>query len=111
MNKIQLFPMMIFAVVVFFGIKSYDLAMGLDSTKTDTLAASLNSIETAAGQQDAAEDASENEILESVENSDYTPSGLPYTGEEMQFNSELPEDLQQVIEKWESYAKNSIDFQ
>ena len=35
----------------------------------------------------------------------------PYTGEEMQFNSELPEDLQQVIEKWESYAKNSIDFQ
>ena len=35
----------------------------------------------------------------------------PYTGEFMQFNSDLPEDMQQVLEKWESYAKNSIDFQ
>ena len=35
----------------------------------------------------------------------------PYTGEFMQFNSELPDDMQQVIEKWESYAKNSIEFQ
>ena len=103
MNKIQLFPMMIFAVVVFFGIKSYDFAMGLDSTKTDTLAASLNSIETAAGQQDAAEDASENEILESVENSDYTPSGLPYTGEEIQL-------LQRLAERREELEQRSRDM-
>ena len=35
----------------------------------------------------------------------------PYTGEFMQFTSELPEDMQQVIDKWEAYAKNSINFQ
>lgn len=35
----------------------------------------------------------------------------PYTGKFLQFNSELPEDMQQVLDKWEGYAKNSIDFQ
>lgn len=35
----------------------------------------------------------------------------PYTGKFMQFESDLPEDMEQVLEKWESYAKNSIDFQ
>ena len=35
----------------------------------------------------------------------------PYTGEFMQFTSELPDDMQQVLDKWEGYAKNSIDFQ
>jgi len=29
----------------------------------------------------------------------------PYTGEKMQFNSELPEDFQSVLEKWERYVQ------
>jgi 23S rRNA pseudouridine1911/1915/1917 synthase len=31
----------------------------------------------------------------------------PTTGEFLQFNTELPEDLQQCIEKWRSYAKHA----
>jgi len=34
----------------------------------------------------------------------------PETGEYMRFTSELPEDFTQVLEKWEKYAKNSLDF-
>lgn len=32
----------------------------------------------------------------------------PVTGEQMQFDSELPEDMAQCIEKWRSYAQNSM---
>ncbi len=35
----------------------------------------------------------------------------PETGEFMQFDSELPDDMQQVLEKWEVYANNSAQFQ
>jgi 23S rRNA pseudouridine1911/1915/1917 synthase len=30
----------------------------------------------------------------------------PVTGKWMQFDSELPEDMTQVIERWENYIKN-----
>ena len=35
----------------------------------------------------------------------------PYTGKWMEFESELPEDMKNALEKWEAYAKNSIEFQ
>ena len=35
----------------------------------------------------------------------------PETGEYMRFTSELPEDFTNVLEKWEKYAKNSLDFE
>lgn len=34
----------------------------------------------------------------------------PTTGEWMDFNSDIPEDMQQCIEKWSGYAKNQKDF-
>lgn len=95
MKKIQLFPLMIFAVVLFFGIKSYDFAMGLDSTKTDTLAVALNDIETAAGQ----EVTPDNEAPESVEEPDFIPSGLPYTGEEIQLLQKLAERREELEQR------------
>jgi 23S rRNA pseudouridine1911/1915/1917 synthase len=33
----------------------------------------------------------------------------PATGKKMQFNSELPEDMQIVIEKWENYIASRND--
>jgi len=32
----------------------------------------------------------------------------PVTGAQLQFDSELPEDMAQCIEKWRSYAENSM---
>ena len=34
----------------------------------------------------------------------------PRTGEEMIFDSELPEDMAQVIEKWRTYISNRNQF-
>lgn len=34
----------------------------------------------------------------------------PKTGEFMSFDSELPKDMQLLLEKWDNYAKNSKDF-
>lgn len=33
----------------------------------------------------------------------------PITGKRIEIDSELPEDMKQVIEKWESYAKNKLE--
>lgn len=35
----------------------------------------------------------------------------PTTGKWMSFESELPSDMQAVLEKWENYAQNSSNFQ
>lgn len=35
----------------------------------------------------------------------------PASGEKMQFDSELPEDMQTVIEKWEKYITNRNDYE
>lgn len=34
----------------------------------------------------------------------------PTTGEWMDFNSDIPEDMQQCLEKWRAYAKNQKEF-
>lgn len=34
----------------------------------------------------------------------------PHTGEWMDFNSELPQDMQECIEKWRNYSKNQKEF-
>ena len=34
----------------------------------------------------------------------------PETGKWMQFESDLPEDMQNVLEKWENYVSNRDDF-
>ncbi len=34
----------------------------------------------------------------------------PVTGERLQFESELPEDFKTVLDKWEKYAENSLNY-
>jgi 23S rRNA pseudouridine1911/1915/1917 synthase len=34
----------------------------------------------------------------------------PVTGEQMDFNSEIPQDMTSLIEKWRDYKKNDEKF-
>lgn len=119
-SKFQLFPFMILAIVVVFGFKSYDFAMGLDQTvEKNDIAAQLNNISSASGQEATTEDGAEHTSEpEAPAASEYTQSGLPYTGEEielLQRLSERREELDQrerdmdVREKLLIATENGID--
>lgn len=113
-SKFQLFPLMILAIVVVFGFKSYDFAMGLDQdVQSNDVAAKLNEISSAAGQEATTEEAAEQ-----VPEPEYSQSGLPYTGEEIQLLQRLSErreelDLRErgmdVREKLLIATENGID--
>lgn len=90
-----IFPIMVFAVIVVFGIKSYDFANGLDNSRApQDVAAELNAIATAAGQE--ATDPVEEDINEPVEQ-DLT--GVPYTGEEIQLLQMLAERREELDQR------------
>ena len=113
-SKFQLFPLMILAIIVVFGFKSYDFAMGLDQdAQSNDVAAKLNEISSAAGQEATTEGAAEQ-----APEPEYSQSGLPYTGEEIQLLQRLSvrrEELDQrerdmdVREKLLIATENGID--
>lgn len=93
--KKRIFPLMILVVVVVFGIKSYDFAKGLDAIQApNDIAAELNEIESAAGQESA--DPASEEVVEPVEQ-DLT--GVPYTGEEIQLLQMLAERREELDQR------------
>tara|TARA_R110002096_G_scaffold435927_1_gene664302 strand:+ start:67587 stop:68225 length:639 start_codon:yes stop_codon:yes gene_type:complete len=94
-SKFQLFPFMILAIVVVFGFKSYDFAMGLDQDKqSNDLAVKLNEISSAAGQETTTE-----EVAEQAPEPEYGQSGLPYTGEEIQLLQRLSERREELDQR------------
>lgn len=93
--KNHIFSIMIFAIVVLFGIKSYDFAKGLDSNQTSNdIAVELNAIASAAGQETT--NSAEDEIAAPVEQ-DLT--GVPYTGEEIQLLQRLSERREELDQR------------
>ncbi len=116
--KFHIFPIMIFAIVVLFGIKSYDFAQGLEKNQaTNDIAVQLNAISSAAGQEaeDPATTPDDEDFSEPIEQ-DLT--GVPYTGEEIQLLQRLAErreELDQrerdmdVREKLLNATENDID--
>lgn len=117
-SKLHIFPVMIFAIVVVFGFKSYDFAMGLDEQSTNDIAAEMNAVATAAGQETAEDLAGEEAAELDIPPADYNTNGLPYTGEEielLQRLSERREELEQrsremdVREKLLIATENGID--
>lgn len=120
--KLHIFPVMIFIIVVIFGLKSYDFAVGLDANgqADNNIAAKLNDIETAAGggQEETGQtepNASENNI---EQDTGFVQSGLPYTGQEIELLQKLAERREEldkreremeVREKLLVAAENGID--
>ena len=96
-SKLHIFPAMIFAIVVVFGFKSYDFAMGLDDQATNDTAARMNAISTAAGQE-ADEAALVEEELD-IPPADYSTNGLPYTGEEIELLQRLAERREELDQR------------
>ncbi|MBL4601492.1 MAG: hypothetical protein JKY84_01975 [Emcibacteraceae bacterium] len=98
-SKIQFFPIMMLVVIVVFGFKSYDFAMGLDNKKMQNdIAAQLNEIATAAGQEDAAH--GEETISDAPEPAaDFDQGGFPYTGEEIQLLQKLSERREELDQR------------
>lgn len=96
-SKRHIFPAMIFAIVVVFGLKSYDFAMGLDERSTNDVASQMNSISSAAGQVAEEEMATEPEL--DIPDSDYNARGLPYTGEEIELLQRLAERREELDER------------
>jgi len=93
--KFQVFPLMIFAVVVVFGFKSFDFAMGLDNdAPSKDIAATLNEISSAAGQEVATE-----QETEQAPEPEFDQSGLPYTGEEIQLLQRLSERREELDQR------------
>ncbi len=93
--KKHTFPILIFAIVVIFGIKSYDFANGLGNDQTNgNIAAQLNAISSAAGQENA--DQAAEDINTPVEQ-DLT--GVPYTGEEIQLLQRLAERREELEQR------------
>lgn len=102
-SKVQIFPIMILAIVALFGVKSYDFAMGLDDNEDSVrIADELNNIATSAGQE--VDLTSEDGGLDaSADNSDFDQSGFPYTGEEIEL-------LQRLAERREELDQRSRDM-
>lgn len=102
-SKLHIFPIMILVVIVIFGFKSYDFAMGLDSENDqNNVAEMFNDIEPAAGQ------VAEEEIVETdddltVSDVGFDQGGFPYTGEEIQL-------LQRLAERREELEQRSRDM-
>lgn len=96
-SKLHIFPAMICAIVVVFGLKSYDFAMGLDEQSTNDTASRMNAISTAAGQE--AEEVATTEPELDIPESDYNASGLPYTGEEIELLQRLAERREELDER------------
>ncbi len=119
--KNQLFPLMIFLIVMVFGFKSYDFAMGLNAKENKrSIAAQLNEIATAAGQEAVSETEGQGQEAPDGEaiNSDFDQTGLPYTGEEIQLLQRLAERREvldqrerdmEVREKLLKATENGID--
>ena len=96
-SKLHIFPAMIFAIVVVFGFKSYDFAMGLDDQATNDVASRMNDISSAAGQE-ADEAALVEEDLD-IPPADYNSNGLPYTGEEIELLQRLAERREELDQR------------
>ena len=117
-SKIQIFPLMVFLVVLIFGFKSYDFAMGLDKeSKPAPTAEQLNNIASAAGQEAETSTAAESGVTEPAVD-EFEPSGIPYTGEEIQLLQRLSERREvldqrerdmEVREKLLEATENNID--
>lgn len=98
-SKFHIFPLMILAIVVVFGFKSYDFAMGLDSSeKQSSVAADLNNIVSAAG-QDTAADATETDDAVATVAPEFDQSGFPFTGEEIQLLQRLAERREELDQR------------
>ncbi len=99
-SKLQIFPLMIIAIVVVFGFKSYDFAVGLGvDEQADSVARRLNDIASAAGQEsEMIADEAENAIADSAP-AGIEQSGLPYTGEEIQLLQRLAERREELDQR------------
>ena len=96
--KFQIFPLMILAIIVVFGFKSYDFAMGLDSdTDNRDVAKELNEIASAAGQDVTTEGT--DTTTEDTSIADFNQGGFPYTGEEVQLLQRLAERREELDQR------------
>ncbi|MEZ5757030.1 MAG: hypothetical protein R3D86_02285 [Emcibacteraceae bacterium] len=101
--KIQIFPLMLLAFIAIFGFKSYDFAMGLDSSaqksslnqQTNNVAERLNRIASAAGQETEAGMSGEQGDAQA----NLGQSGFPYTGEEIQLLQRLAERREELDQR------------
>lgn len=98
-RKFHIFPVMILAVVVIFGLKSYDFAMGFaGQTEDRELAEVFNDINTAAGQQqgeDLNADSNEADDLGALP----VPGAFPYSGQEIALLQKLVERREALDER------------
>ncbi|MCC3860817.1 MotE family protein [Pseudemcibacter aquimaris] len=101
-SKLQVFPMMIIAVVAVFGFKSYDFAMGLGNEQEtpEELAVEMSNVATAAGQE-----AEEGEVVddgiapEDIPPVSYNANGMPYTGQEIEMLQRLAERREELDQR------------
>lgn len=101
-SKLQLFPLMIIAVVAVFGLKSYDFAMGLGAEQdVANTAAELSQVETAA----AAPQEGEEVVDDGIAPEDIPPvaynagGGMPYTGQEIELLQRLAERREELDQR------------
>jgi len=96
--KFQIFPLMILAIIVVFGFKSYDFAMGLDSdTDNKDVAKELNEVAPAAGQEVTAQDP--DSATEDASIPEFNQGSFPYTGEEIQLLQRLTERREELDQR------------
>lgn len=97
-SKFHIFPIMIFGVVVVFGLKSYDFAVGFDAqNNTAEVAAMMESVSSAAGQEEEIA-GTETLAANTAPSSDFT-QGLPFTGEEIQLLQKLSERREELDQR------------